>query len=105
MSAASVPAPHRGKTAPRRAAGAPGRPIAWREVLGALPGDDTRTAALARYRAAGYTADGFATRRQARLAMVEALVATEDALEPTRRQMERDALRAVRRRLESEVWP
>ncbi len=83
-----------------------GPPLAWREVLGALQQDETRQAVVALYRQSGFQADDFGGRK-ARVAMVEILVSTEDALElehPGRR-VERDAIKAVRRRLEVEVDP
>jgi len=63
---------------PARAAGST---IAYRDVLRALPRDETRQRALEAYRATGHTADDFGHVRAARAAMVEALVGTEDAVE------------------------
>lgn len=96
------------KTGSRKRSSAPGRACSYREVLAALQSDGARSGALSAYRAAGFTADDFATRRQARLAMLEALVSAEDVLEIAARgrmTSERLAVRDVRRRLESEVCP
>jgi hypothetical protein len=84
-----------------------GRALGWREVLRALPADDARSVALGWYRSAGYTADDFAGSRGARLTLCDALTKTEDWLENEHpgRMGERRALRAVRRRLEQELWP
>lgn len=84
-----------------------GTPVTYRGVLAALQGDDARSMALGLFRGAGCTADDFGHRTAARWAMAEALTRTEDSLETrgpgTRR--ERDVIRAIRRRLEAEVWP
>ena len=96
---------HTEKTGVHRGHASPGRAVAWRDVLGALQSDNGRSAALASYRAAGHTADSFATSRHARRAMAEALTRTEDALESANGRLtgERLALRAVRRTLECEA--
>jgi hypothetical protein len=81
--------------------------LTWWAVLRGLQGDDVRSAAMGQYRAKGYTAEDFATKRNARVAMCAALTAAEDWLEnehPGRRG-ERAELRAVRRKLERELWP
>lgn len=94
-----------GKTSARETARGRGGAATYRNVLAALPDDATRLETLRRYRAAGFTADDFATSRKARRAMAEALTRTEDRLEieHPRRIAERDAIKAVRRRLELEV--
>jgi hypothetical protein len=84
----------------------PGRPTTYRDVLRVLQSDAARSGALMRYRAAGFTADDFATRRNARETMADALSRTEDVLEGVRgahAQAERAVIRDVRRRLEIEV--
>jgi hypothetical protein len=83
-----------------------GRALQWREVLRAIPSDDALSVALSRYRAGGHTPDDFATRRSARIALATALTACEDWLESEHpgRRSERAAARAVRRRLECELW-
>lgn len=92
------------KTAAPKRTASPGRPVTYRAVLAALQSDFARSSALALYRCAGYRPDDFAFRRPARLAMADALTATEDALELRGARRERAAVRVVRRLLESEVW-
>lgn len=77
------------------------------QVLGVLQRDQIRSRALTDFRAAGFTADQFARLNGARAAMVEALVRVEDwlELEHPRWTCEREAIRAIRRSLESELWP
>jgi hypothetical protein len=111
------------KTAVRKPTASPGRPIAWRDVVGCLPDDATRSYALSLYRDAGFFPDdigvidgarGAAARRRrlARESLADALARTEDWLEyrevdfPRRAHLyraERDAIRVVRRRLEREI--
>jgi hypothetical protein len=77
--------------------------VEWRDVLRVLSSDETRAAVLARYRAAGFTPDDFATSGLARDAMADALTRAEDVLElqaGSVRAAMRAAIRAVRRRLE-----
>lgn len=95
------------KTALGKRLGAVGRPITYAMVLAALPSDEARSEALARYRGASFTPDEFGHRRSARAAMLEALVAAEDLLEARypRRDVERADLRDLRRRLEVELCP
>jgi hypothetical protein len=84
------------------------RPIAWRDVLRGLQDDATRSYALDRFRTAGFTADHFESGKRApRQALAHALARTEDWLEieHPRRDRERTAVRALRRRLEQELWP
>lgn len=102
----STPSPHPEKTGSRKRQPAPGRPIAWRDVLAALQNDRARSEALTRYRAAEFTPDEFEHLRAAREAMTDALVRAEDSLELRsngRMTRERLAMQAARRRLESEV--
>ena len=91
---------------------APGQPIAWPDVLQAMPEDETRSYAFRRVRDAGFSAVSFGLKtnarwRRAREATADALTRTEDWLELThpRRAADRAALQAVRRRLEWELWP
>ncbi len=93
------------KTVVSNACAAPRRAIAWGEVLRAIPSDDARAWALDPYRAGGFTADDFATRRKARERMADCLTKCEDRLEMARRKVERAAIREVRRALELELWP
>jgi hypothetical protein len=82
--------------------------VAWPDVLRAVQSAKARERALVRYRTAGFTPDDFAAKRAAREAMADALTRTEDDLElnPGRdAQATRAAIRAVRRRLEVELWP
>lgn len=91
--------------------------VTFADVLRAVQGDETRSYALGRYRAAGHSVDAFGTgskggHRAAREAMADALSRTEDWLEVDerragrdQRQAERLAIRDVRRRLELELWP
>jgi hypothetical protein len=85
----------------------PQKPVTWRDVLRCLPDDQTRSYALSRFRESRFDADSFATRIAARAALADALTATEDFLEVEhpRREGDRLAIRDVRRRLETEVWP
>jgi hypothetical protein len=96
---------HLGKTAVHKQTASLGTLVSYPEVVAALQTDLARSIALGAYRSAGYTARDFALRRSARVAMTEALTATEDALELRGVRREREAIRAVRRRLECEVSP
>ncbi len=103
----SLASRQQGKTRTANERVMPGRPVTYPDVLRVLPDDETRSCALSRFREAGFSADSFGHRRGARVAMAEALTSTEDWLEVEhpRRTRERDAIRAVRRRLEQEIWP
>ena len=95
------------KTGTRKAMASPERPIAWRDILGAVQGDDARQDVLSRYRAAGFTPDDFSRLIAARQAACDALTYAEHALELRshgRMTTERLAMMTVRRRLEIEVW-
>lgn len=96
---------HVGKTAFDEQTASLGTLVTYRDVLAALQTDLARSIGLGAYRSAGYTAKDFAVRRSARIAMTGALTATEDALELRGVRREREAIRAVRRRLECEVSP
>ena len=103
----STLAPRIGKTAAGTRLNSPERAVAWPEVLRCLSADETRSCVVQRLRQAGFTADDFASQRKARECVADALTAVEDRAE-TRRpkaQAERTAIRAVRRRLELELWP
>src|SRR5262249_51816480 len=97
------------KSDPEFASKAPGRPIAWPDVLGCLESEIARRRAIGAYRAAGFSPDDFAVSRAARASMVGVLTRTEDwlELEPQSPWVVRDrgAIRRVRRRLERELWP
>lgn len=93
------------KTRVAKPALAAGRAVAWRDVLAALQGDETRSCALSRFREACFSADSFGT-RQPREKMADILSRTEDWLEATHpgRRAEREAIKQVRRRLEWELF-
>lgn len=80
--------------------------VEWKRVIGALADDETRAVALARFRASGFSADSFRSRK-AREVLVEGLVTAEDWLESShrRRESERAVIRGVRRQIELELWP
>jgi hypothetical protein len=83
-----------------------GGPVRWPDVMRALYSDETRAKALDRYRSDGHTPDDFARSRAAREAMADALTRTEDWLEDEHpRWPDRASIKAVRRRLEWELWP
>lgn len=90
------------KTRGANRADAAGRPIEWRDVLGCLPTDETRSYVTGRLREAGFSVDSFKRVRGARETVADALTRIEDRgeLSGTRR----DALKSVRRRLEWELW-
>jgi hypothetical protein len=97
-----------GKRARAKSGVAAERPVTWPDVLRVIQEEPTRSTALARFRAAEFKADDFATRRNARESILEGLVSAEDALESARGEgatAARRAIRAVRRRLEVELWP
>ena len=103
MSASSAVKRARAKSAKTQEA-----PIAWSDVLRVIQDEPTRSRALARFRAAEYKADEFATRRNVRESILEGLVSAEDALEMSPgagATASRRAIKAVRRRLEVELWP
>lgn len=82
--------------------------VTWPEVLRVVQGDENRFAVATAIRTSGFSADSFATRIEARRSVCEALVGVEDRLElrrGVRGLTERLAVRAVRRRLECELWP
>lgn len=87
-----------------------GRPVEsalqWPDVLRAVPRSETREWLLARFRGRGFDADSFAF-KSGRLAMLEALIATEDwmELEHPRWTDDRALLKLLRRVLEIELWP
>lgn len=77
----------------------------WPDVLRVIHDDETRSAVLTRYRAAGWTPDDFARCRAARAAMADAVTRREDVLELRRgRDAERAELRELRRRIERELF-
>ncbi len=98
---------NRTKTAFEKTGRTQGGVLGWSNVLAALPGDDARSLALGCYRSAGFGPDDFARLRGARMAMADALTRAEDVLEirGTRYDPERERIRAIRRRLERELWP
>ena len=96
-----IASPRLGKKALPKTSRALQRPVAWRDVLGALQDDGTRSSVLASCREAGFKADDFGEVKP-RQHMVEILIRTEDFLEVVHpgRKTERAAIQAVRRRLE-----
>jgi hypothetical protein len=81
--------------------------LTWPAVLRCLGGPKTRERACSLFAAAGFTPDHFMAKRAAREAMAGVLSRVEDWLElerPGARQ-DRSEIRAVRRRLELELWP
>jgi hypothetical protein len=110
----STASPHIEKNSAAKSRASREAPTTWPDVLRCLPEDETRSCAIGRYRDAGFAADSFGHRRNAREAMADALTRTEDWLEyrevdlPRRAHLyraERDAIRDVRRRLEWELYP
>jgi len=83
------------------------RDVMWPEVLRCLQDDETRSYAIGAFRSGGFDADSFATKTRTREGLCEALVQAEDRLEQLYpgRKTERQAIQAVRRRLEIELWP
>lgn len=81
--------------------------VTWPEVLRAVQGDDNRSWLATQVRTGGFSADSFGRLIGARRVVCEALVGVEDRLElkGSRAKVERLAVRAVRRRLELELWP
>lgn len=102
-----VPSRHPGFSASKERERTLGGVLGWTHVLAALQGDEARSLAMSLYRSAGFGPDDFAPHRAARQAMADALVRTEDHLEiqGARHDAERGRIRAVRRRLEGELWP
>lgn len=76
--------------------------MAWPDVLRALDRDSLRSLALNRFRDRGFDAETFGRFSRARLAMAEALTATEDWAELAHPRWDLGAVREVRRRLEAE---
>ncbi|MBK6694810.1 MAG: hypothetical protein IPG50_21765 [Myxococcales bacterium] len=102
------PAPSRRleKTSSQKSTPSPGTPIAWPEVLRAVLAAETRLRVTERYRASGFTPADFGTRRRAREAMSVALARVEDWLELEKPGAgDRFRLKALRQRLEKELWP
>lgn len=104
MNADRPDAPGGGKHARPKTESPRGGVPGWPDVLRVLQHDESRSRALGRYRAGGFSPDDFVTRPvAARLAMADALTRVEDWLEVSRgdRALEsRAAIQAVRRRQE-----
>jgi hypothetical protein len=83
------------------------RPIGWRDVLGAVQRDETRSWLTDRFRDSGFTADSFASQRKAREAVADCLTRLEDWIGNEHPGWKADlaGIKAVRRRLELELWP
>jgi hypothetical protein len=99
--------PNSRKRAARVSSAPAKRRLAWPEVLRVIQGDWARSFVLARFREAGFSGDSWADRKS-REFMAGLLSAAEDTLE-LRAQghviaAERAAIRALRRRLELELW-
>jgi hypothetical protein len=108
MRTAEAPTRSRRKHAVRDRARPVGTVSAWPDVLRAVQSDEGRSTVLGLYRAPGFTPDEFAHRREARIAIAEALTRLEDSLEFRCGRLvaeERARVQAARRRLERELWP
>jgi hypothetical protein len=80
--------------------------VGYADALRAIPRDETRLRLLAFLTDAGFRPVDIDTARPPREGLLEAMVRTEDWLELERPKWpERDALKAVRRSLEVELWP
>lgn len=95
-----------GKTAVRDRVAPAGRPIAWRDVLRAASGNETRSYVVQRMRDAEFSADDFTDSRIAREVVADALTRIEDRLEHRgpKAQRERTTIRDARRALEQEIF-
>lgn len=107
MNPSETPARNRRKTAIEKTERTLGGVLGGPDVLRAVPGDEARSLALEHYRGTGFGPDDFGRHRAARQAMADSLTRTEDRLElqGSRYDAERIGIRAVRRRLERELWP
>ncbi len=83
----------------------PSKPVSWRQVVGVLPDDETRSYAVTSLRDAGFSLDSFAAKTKARETVAEALVRIEDRLEASHKNAARLKIQKVRRSLELELWP
>jgi hypothetical protein len=83
------------------------RVVSWPALLGCLSGAAARERFLRCYREAGFSPDQFGAVRSAREAAADALSRTEDWLEVTNPgpRSGASAIRTVRARLETELWP
>lgn len=101
--------PDMGKTSSEILASTQGRAIGWSEVVAFVPDDGPpRALVVGALRSGGFSPDAFAHGRTAREAVLEGLVRAEDLLELTRGPLAAahwGRVRAVRRRLELELWP
>ncbi len=96
------------KTVVKNSAGRVGSRFGWREVLGAVQDSAARSGLVGSLRDAGFTADDFASVNKARDIVCTWLSRYEDSLEGVQgrlRAEERARVRAVRRRLELELFP
>jgi hypothetical protein len=93
------------KQAPAEAPSAVGGAFGWPLVVRALSDFPSRPSVERRYRTAGFKPDHLATKKTARIALADALTATEDEVEAQHpgRTRERAALRDLRRRVEEGV--
>ena len=85
-----------------------GTPLRWSDVLGAVQDSAERSGLVRLLADAGFSADSFANINDARVIVCSELTRYEDRLEGMAgklRAAERSAVRVVRRRLESELWP
>ena len=93
--------------APRKTPRAAKRTLLWSDVLRVIQADPTRSNVLNQFRGSGFSADSWCL-RPAREKMAGLLTAAEDRLEHQAggsRAEERQAIRALRQRLELELWP
>lgn len=90
----------------KKAKPSPGSRLSWPEVLRCLSSDETRSCVATWLRGTCFSPDTFATSRLDRRFVAVALSKAEDQLElrgPATKP-ERERIRAVRRRLEWEIW-
>lgn len=78
--------------------------VRWPDVLRAVQDSNNRSLLVRRMRDAGFSADDFSHSGKTRQLVADILTKLEDGAEG-RSPTERDRVRAVRRRLEWELWP
>jgi hypothetical protein len=107
VEASELNARRRGKHAAHFSNGPLESVLRWPDVLRCLQTDAARSYVLNLYRASGFSAESW-NQRAARVRIANLLTALEDRLERARARADasdRVATRAVRRRLELELWP
>lgn len=100
-----MPTPTSMKQAPAERVRSARRAVSARDVLRVLQRDQARDLVLVNFKAAGFTLDQIGASRAAGEALARALTACEDWLElqHPRWAEDREAIRAVRRRVEGEL--